>query len=69
MEACYARASDLFDFARAGPGAVDAPEAKRLPVAKIRSALFLMSVRDDNAPELYAHIKAPYKAPEERASV
>lgn len=61
----YARASDLFDFARAGPGAVDAPEAKRLPAAKLRSALFLMSVRTDNAPELYDHIMTAYKSSEE----
>lgn len=61
----YARASDLFDFARAGDGAVEAAEAKRLPASRLRSALFLMSVRDDNAPELYEHIRAVYRSPED----
>lgn len=56
----YARASNLFDFARAGEGAVDVPESPRLPVEMIRGALFSMSVRDDNAPELYRHIDAAY---------
>lgn len=63
----YARASALFDFARAGPDVADAPEAKRLPAEKLRSALFLMSVRADNAPELYRHIDAIYP-PAERVS-
>ncbi|HWQ86362.1 hypothetical protein [Brevundimonas sp.] len=61
----YARASNLFDFARAEDWTTEGRFAEHLSASEIRSALFSMSVRDDNAPELYRHIDATFSRMEE----